>query len=200
MDAHKIRLARRRRFAEVLGRYRDQHSLSLQQLAALFGKPRSTVQHWLSGTRMPPATDLKRLCARINVNYDVMFAEHAVRDVFFETQVIGMSALQHRYLEAKQEDPLNALGYLPMSGALMFNRLVRAGIECRLLAKADYTVWIQFQEPALKTLTVIIQARGMDGIGFSVIQEDNSVRHPWIPVTPQNVDSLIDVLTATTQS
>lgn len=200
MDAKKVRLAKRRRFAEVLGRYRDQHALSIQQLAALFGKPRSTVQHWLSGTRMPPATDLRRLCSRINVNFDVMFSDRSVRDLFFSTQVIGMEALQHRYLETKQEDPFDSLAYLPLTGALVFNRIVRAGIECRLEVKSDYTVWIHFQESVLKNLTVLVQARGLEGIGFSVIQEDNSVRHPWMPVVPHNVDSLIDVLTATTQS
>lgn len=129
-----------------------------------------------------------------------MFSDRSVRDLFFSTQVIGMEALQHRYLETKQEDPFDSLAYLPLTGALVFNRIVRAGIECRLEVKSDYTVWIHFQESVLKNLTVLVQARGLEGIGFSVIQEDNSVRHPWMPVVPHNVDSLIDVLTATTQS
>ena len=200
MDARKIRLAKIARFAKVLGRYRERHGLSLRQLAELLGKPRSTVQHWVSGVRMPPATDLRRLCSRLNINYELMISDNAVRNAFYDSEVLGIEALQHRYLEVKQDDALDALEYLPIAGSLVFSRLVRAGLECRLEANHDFTVWIRFLDPEIKSLTMIIQARCLEGIGYSVIQEDNAVRYAWRPITVANVDSLIDLLIASTHT
>lgn len=188
------------RFASLLGRYRERHGLSLRQLAEVLGKPRSTVQHWLSGSRLPPDVELRRICSRLNINYEATISDHAALDAFYDAEVLGMEALQRRYLMVKQDDALDALSYLSVAGALVFNQLTRSGVECRLEVNYDFSVWIRFLELPTKSLTLIVQARGLDGIGYSVIRDDNAVVHAWRLITVSNLESLIDFLAAITHS
>lgn len=200
MDKRKLSQARRSRFSEVLRRYREQHGLSLRELVDLLQCPRSTVLFWLSGDRMPSAPQLPKICARININPELLFGSSITRDVFYDQQILGLESLQLRYFEVKQHDPLRALDYLSVAAALTFNYLTHKGVECRLQVQHDYATCVQFIHPSIANLTLAIHARGGDGIGFVVILPTNRPLQEWKRLTNSNLDSFIDYIQAQFQS
>lgn len=132
----------------------------------------------------------------INVNYDLLFSSTVTRDLFYDQQILGLAALQMRYFEVQHEDALSALSYLPVAGAMVFNRLTSAAIECTLKVGHDYMVTLNFHNAQLEHLTLAVQARGNEGIGFLLVTRDNQTALAWRNLTDSFLDSCVDYLQA----
>lgn len=200
MDARQIKNAKRQRLAEVLEAYCQRHNLKDAELAGLLGKPRSTVTHWRLGHRSPPATELPSLCAKLNINYKLVFNDNMVRGLFYETQVLSFEALQLRYLEVRAEDAMLAFDYITIAGALVFNRLTRQAIECTLQIQNDYAVRIQFVIPELQHLVLVVSPSGEKGIGITILDRQANHKMNWTYLSQSGMDSFIVFLHSETQA
>ncbi len=194
MDARQIKQAKRQRFAEVLEAYCHRHNLKDSDLATMLGKPRSTITHWRLADRSPSATELPSICAKLNINYRLLFNDNMVRGLFYETQVLSFEALQLRYLDVRAEDSMLAFDYITIAGAIVFNRLTRDAIECVLQVQNDYSVRIHFLTSGLKSLVLVVSPSGEKGIGLTLLNQDATPNIVWTYLSQSSMDSFIGFL------
>ena len=143
---------------------------------------------------MPSKAELKSICASININSEQVFSEQATREMFFETQVIGLEALQARFLDVRRTLTLEALEYVPITGAVLNNRLVRAGLYTCLTVRDDFQTRIALHDAGLNGLSVVVRANGVPGLGFEVYREDAEVYQPWVALSDLHVERLVEHL------
>lgn len=195
MDKRLIQRARRERFAFVLEQYRQRHNLKIEQMALLLGVPKSTLKHWLRASRMPPSTKLPSICSKININHTLIFNDTSMRGLFYETKVLSFEAMQRRYLETRQEDPMSAFDYVTIAGALVMNQCTREALEADLTVKHDLFTSLRFSSINIRHLMLVISPKGHEGIGFTLLRgDDASPRIPWTYLTQASMDSLIEML------
>ena len=196
MDARQIKKAKRQRFADVLEAFCRRHNLKDSELAVMLGKPRSTVTHWRLADRSPPATELPSICAKLNINYRLLFTDHMVRGLFYETQVLSFEALQLRYMDVRSEDAMRAFDFITIAGAIVFNRLTREAIECTLKVHNDYSVRIHFLTSGLKDFVLTVSPSGEKGIGLTLLNLNIAVtsKLPWTYLSQSSMDSFVGLL------
>lgn len=195
MDKRRLRSSSRLQFSKLLTTYRERHGLSFDQMCKLLERPRSTVGYWLQGKRMPARKDIRAICARLNVNYEHVFASEVVREAFFESSVIGLDAIQSRYADlVKGSSVMAAMEYVTIASVVVFNRLVRAGLDVVLEAHSDFQNRIRCLDASLQDLSVVVQANGLAGIGLVVYTSDGGVHSAWEALSDLHVLRVIDNL------
>jgi transcriptional regulator with XRE-family HTH domain len=189
-----ISQAKRQRFGQILSHYRERCHFSIQQLADLLEKPKSTVRFWLRGKRMPHRKELMILCARLDIDIEAFFGKEFVAEQFFERHLIGLHALQYRYLEVRQKDVFAALSLAVLGASVAFTYLLQAGLEVVLTSRWDFTCNMSFSRTGLESLILRVQPRGEEGLGF-ILTEGNAYPYlPWQPLTQSNLNALIQYL------
>jgi transcriptional regulator with XRE-family HTH domain len=189
-----ISQAKRQRFGQILSHYRERYQLSIQQLADLLEKPKSTVRFWLRGKRMPHRKELMILCARLNIDIESFFGKEFVAEQFFERHLIGLHAMQYRYLQVREKDAFAALNLSVLGASVAFTYLLKAGLEGTLTSRSDFTCKINFNATGLQSLVLKIEPRGEDGLGFILTEGNVYVYRPWQPLNQSNLDALIQYL------
>jgi transcriptional regulator with XRE-family HTH domain len=177
----------------VLSRKKLGH-FSIQQLADLLQKPKSTVRFWLRGKRMPHRKELMILCARLNIDLEAFFGKEFVAEQFFERHLIGLHALQYRYLEVRQKDAFAALSLAVFGASVAFTYLLQAGLEGVLTSRSDFTCKITFIRAGLESLVLKVEPRGEEGLGFMLTEGNAYPYLPWQPLTQSNLNALIQYL------
>ena len=195
MDKRRLRSSNRLHFSKLLTTYRERQGLSFDQMCKLLDRPRSTVGYWLQGKRMPSRKDIRSICARLNVNYEHVFAPAAVREAFFESSVIGLDAIQARYIDlVKDSSTLDAMEYVTVASVVVFNRLVRAGLDVVLEVRSDFQNRIRCLDASLQDLSVVVQANGLAGIGVVVYTSSGEPHSAWEALSDLHVFRVIDNL------
>jgi hypothetical protein len=194
MSKHLIQATRREQFASALRDYKRQHHLTTEALATLLQQPISSVRHWLTGSRCPHKRVAESVCACLNIRYQHLFSPDVFRDIYFDQHVIGLDALQTRYLDLKGRDPLLALHFLVVSAAQVFNQLTSSGILCRLAVEPDLTCVIQMSGNNHKLL---IKANGMEGLGYRLLDSSCADVIAWTKISDSSMKDLVDQLIST---
>ena len=117
-----------------------------------------------------------------------------VAELFFEQHLIGLHALQYRYLQVRAKDAFAALSLGVLGASVAFTYLLKAGMEGILTSRSDFTCKITLSRPGLESLVLKVEPRGTEGLGFLLMDEKSYPYLPWQPLIQVNMDALIKYL------
>jgi len=183
-----------KRFCEVLSDYVRQTGFPATHVAEIMGRSPYTVRKWCRGEHGPHKKDIPILCAKLGWNYRAIFSHVSTEDVFFEQQIIGFEVLQERYLRIKLKDPFASLSLMVQAGALGFVYLLKSGIEGTFSVDPDFLTRMTLTGPGLEGLIVYFEARGLSGLGFSLVDVRGNVLANWQTLINPHLELLVGII------
>ena len=158
----------RNQFQRALANLQQRSGWNAKELAAHYGLPHRSVLNWLSGRVCPGPRRLRKLCVVLGWEHDLMFRGPRLEDLS-DDRPLEFRILSQSFLSVRAREPLEALNYCSLAGALVFNDLSVAGFECRAIVSSDFRTHIRFLLPKLAQVSLLIDGEDERGLVVRVL-------------------------------
>jgi hypothetical protein len=189
------RRLRAQKFSEALRKYQYRWCLSTGQLALLIDKPKRTVENWLNGINGANLYSMRRICVLLNIDFEALTSGNAALDLFYDRHIIGLDAVQERFMSVGFSDPMSCFYYLTVTGSLVFNELRHAGVACRMVIGEDFSTRIDLTSDRFSGKHLLITVWSGKGIGYILCDTPMAIVIEWTRISKISVKSLVQFLT-----